>query len=289
MTVVHKETVALSVGEIDDRAAPAVQPRALIVTIYGAYAREAGGWLSVAALVRLMAAVGVAEPAVRSSISRLKRREILVATRVDGAAGYALSDPARAMLAEGDERIFGRRTARLEDGWVLAVFSVPENERARRHTLRSRLAWLGFGTVAPGVWIAPAHLTEEAHDVLGRLGLANYVDLFSGQYLAFADLAGEVEQWWNLDQLQQAYAAYIDTWRPVLEQWRRRRRSDGARAFADYVHTLTAWRRLPYLDPGLPRELLPGGWKGGEAADLFFDLRRRLEEPAHDYLVQIRG
>ena len=39
------------------------QPRALIVTIYGLYAREAGGWLSISALIRLMAAVGVEEPA----------------------------------------------------------------------------------------------------------------------------------------------------------------------------------------------------------------------------------
>ncbi len=40
-------------------------PRALIVTIYGLYAREAGGWLSVAALIRLMAGLGADEPAVR--------------------------------------------------------------------------------------------------------------------------------------------------------------------------------------------------------------------------------
>ena len=49
-------------------------PRALIVTIYGLYAREAGGWLSVAALIRLMAELGADETAVRSSISRLKQR-----------------------------------------------------------------------------------------------------------------------------------------------------------------------------------------------------------------------
>src|SRR5690349_21834636 len=45
------------------------QPRTLIVTIYGLYAREAGGWLSVASLIRLMAELGSEEPAVRSSIS----------------------------------------------------------------------------------------------------------------------------------------------------------------------------------------------------------------------------
>src|SRR5579859_4378695 len=98
------------------------QPRQLIVTVYGLYARAEGGWMSVASLVSLLADLGVDEPAVRSSISRLKRREILHAQRRAGAAGYELSAAARAILAEGDHRIFRRERARLADGWLLAVF-----------------------------------------------------------------------------------------------------------------------------------------------------------------------
>ncbi|WP_447646994.1 PaaX family transcriptional regulator C-terminal domain-containing protein [Nocardioides zeae] len=56
-------------------------------------------------------------------------------------------------------------------------------------------------------------------------------------------------------------------------------------AFADYVRALTAWRRFPYLDPGLPADLLPQGWSGTRAADTFFELRRLLAGPAHDFAV----
>src|SRR6202050_4446240 len=35
-----------------------VQPRALIVTIYGLYARDTGGWFSVASLIRLLSELG---------------------------------------------------------------------------------------------------------------------------------------------------------------------------------------------------------------------------------------
>src|SRR2546430_5412902 len=135
----------------------AARPRQLIVTLYGLYAREDGGWGSVAALVGLMAGLGVGEPAVRSSISRLKRRGLLDAERRAGSAGYALTAAARRILDDGDARIFVRRRATAEDGWVLVVFSVPESEREKRHLLRSRLARLGFGTVTPGLWIAPGH------------------------------------------------------------------------------------------------------------------------------------
>ena len=92
-----------------------VQPRQLIVTVYGLYSRGAGGWMSVASLVSLLGDLGVDEPAVRSSISRLKRRGILLARKRDGAAGYELSAGAQAILREGDHRIFRRERARLGD------------------------------------------------------------------------------------------------------------------------------------------------------------------------------
>lgn len=272
----------------DDAGGRGQQPRALIVTLYGLYARESGGWLSVASIIRLLAELGIDEPAVRSSVSRLKRRDILVAQRAGGVAGYALSDNARRILAEGDRRIFERPRATLADGWVLAVFSVPETERDKRHRLRSRLAWLGFGTVSAGVWIAPAHLFDEAAEVLRRDGLDSYVDLFEGAYRAFDDVRAQVPLWWDLDRLRALYGEFLDRYAPVLAGYRRRRTLDDRQAFADYVAALTQWRRLPYSDPGLAPEVLPSGWNGLRAADVFFELRDRLAVPAHRFADAIR-
>ena len=263
-------------------AAPrTAQPRHLIVTVYGLYARADGGWLSVASLIELLAALRVDEPAVRSSISRLKRRGILVARRHGGAAGYELSEDALAILREGDDRIFRRERATLADGWMLAVFSVPEAERHKRHILRSQLTRLGFGTAAPGVWIAPAHLYDATADMLRRLELDSYADLFRGDHLAFGDLAAKVRGWWDLDELERHYQEFLDAHAPA-----RHRGGTPDGAFADYVRVLTDWRRLPYLDPGLPEELLPGDWIGIRAADLFFELRSRLEEPARAFVTK---
>ena len=82
---------------------------------------------------------------------RLKSRGFLSAERWSGEAGYLLTDAGRHDLSTGDRRIFRPATATAEDGWVLAVFSVPETERHLRHQLRTELSWLGFGTVSPGV------------------------------------------------------------------------------------------------------------------------------------------
>jgi phenylacetic acid degradation operon negative regulatory protein len=303
----------------EDGGARSPRPRALIVTIYGLYARQADGWLSVASLIRLMAGLGADEPAVRSSVSRLKARGILDSRRVGGAAGYGLSAAGRQALAEGDRRIFGRPPARLADGWLLAVFSVPESQRQQRHALRARLTWLGFGTVSAGVWIAPGQLAEETRQVLERGGLTGYVELFRADYLAFGEVAAQVGRWWDLDRLQRMYQEFRDGYEPLLRRWPAAAgpsaagpsaaaqsdagpsaagpsaagQSDAARsdgeAFADYVKVVTDWRRLPFLDPGLPAELLPARWHGREAADLFAALRSRLDEPARRHAVAITG
>ena len=264
----------------------ALQPRALIVTIYGLYARRTSGWLAVSTLIRLMDDVGVDEPAVRSAISRLKRRGVLVARRRDGAAGYELSTHGQSILAEGDERIFRRTRAGLDGGWLLAVFSVPESERQRRHQLRSRLSWLGFGTVSAGVWIAPAHLDVPTREVLHREGLTDYVDLFRADHVGFADVRTEVARWWDLDDLARMYEEFAAGHAPVLRRWTRRRTVCERTAFTDYVTALTAWRRLPYLDPGLPLEVLPRHWPGVRASAVFDGLQERLAPLAERHIAR---
>ena len=266
-----------------DSTARSARLRNLIVTVYGLYARSDAGWLSVAVIIRLLADLGVDEPAVRSAISRLKRRGILESRRHDGAAGYQLSAEAVAILREGDARIFRRHRATLADGWLLAVFSVPESERHRRHVLRSELTRLGFGMVAPGVWIVPAHPQDATAETLRRLGLDAYADLFHADHLAFGDPAGKIRRWWDLDELERQYGAFIGAHEPALPE----AAPSGPEAFAGYVRLLTDWRRLPYLDPGLPAELLPGDWAGIRAADLFFARRERLEEPARAYVQAV--
>lgn len=232
-------------------------PRSLIVTFYGAYGRFMPGPVPVSELIRLLAAVGVDAPSVRSSVSRLKRRGLLEPVRTAaGAAGYALSPDARQLLDDGDRRVYATEPPE-DDGWVLAVFSVPESERQKRHVLRSRLAGLGFGTAAPGVWLAPARLHEEARHTLERLRLDPYVELFRGEHLGFAATADAVARWWDLASIAKQHEVFLDEHAHVLHSWERRADTPPEAAYHDYLLALDSWRHLPYTDPGLPAALLP--------------------------------
>ncbi|MFE9771702.1 PaaX family transcriptional regulator C-terminal domain-containing protein [Streptomyces sp. NPDC005931] len=253
-------------------------PRSLIITLYGAYGRFVPGPVPVAELIRLLAAVGVDAPSVRSSVSRLKRRGLLVPARTDrGAAGYELSRDARQLLEDGDRRIYAGEPPE-DEGWVLAVFSVPESERQKRHVLRSRLSDLGFGTAAPGVWVAPARLYEETRHTLQRLRLDGYVEFFRGEHLGYTPTADAVARWWDLAGIAKEHEAFLDRHERVLHAWERRADTPAEEAYRDYLLALDSWRHLPYADPGLPARLLPGNWPGARSAAVFRGLHERLHD-----------
>lgn len=280
-------------------------PKALILGVYGAFGRRLGGWLAISHLIALLGELGVDDQAVRSSTSRLKRRGLLERERRDGLSGYALTSVALDILAEGDQRIYARRgPADLREGWVLVVFSIPESRRDQRHVLRSRLVWLGFGNLAAGVWIAPARARGDAEATLARLGLASYVDIFEATYAGFDDVRSLVRRAWDLPALAKGYGEFLDAQRPVLHAWEATERTDAEvraaaaeaaaaelerAAFVDYMTALTQWRRLPFLDPGLPAEVLPEGWPGHVASGVFHALHDLIEPRAAAWVRSVAG
>ncbi|WP_369232712.1 PaaX family transcriptional regulator C-terminal domain-containing protein [Streptomyces sp. R21] len=264
-----------------------IRPSSLINTVYGAFVRGLGGWISIASLIVLMGELDVDSQAVRSAISRLKKRGVLVPERRSG-TGYSLSPAMHPVFDEGDRRIFeSLEPAALEDGWVMAVFSVPESERTFRYQLRTRLTWLGFGNMAPGVWLAPARLLEPTRATLERLGLSDYVHLFASRYAAFSDLRTTVSTWWDFPAIEAQYADFTDTYLPVLRSMEKQKDIDAGQAFRHYVPMVTQWRRLPYLDPGLPAELLPDDWNAVAARQLFQQLHGVLAAPSLEHVRKV--
>lgn len=246
-----------------------------IITVFGLYGRSSGGVIPVALLVRLLQDLGCEPASVRSSISRLKKKGVLTSEKIDGQSGYTLSPEIEQHFSTRDERIFVPRPASANDPWLLASFSVPETQRAQRNKIRAGLARMGFGNVAPGLCIAPEKLMPEALDFVARNHLQEYVEFFLSHPAGPGELKDKVAEWWDLETLEQHYNEFIEAHTGEFREWKKRGdRDDGTYrdAFRAYIPMVTQWRRLPFLDPGLPLEFLPEHWKGTEARQLFSDL-----------------
>lgn len=275
-------------GEPYDVAIRAVRPQSLIITIFGAYSRSIGGWLSVSSLLSLLSEVGIEDAAVRSALSRFKRRGILVAERRAGVAGYALSESAWRTFDVGDARVLQRRFPPPSDGWVLAAFSIPESARDLRYRLRSRLARVGFAQVGGGLWIAPRALEPDVRYLAEAIGVLDYIDIFLAEHVAFRPTSDAVREWWDLDEIADGYASFTDAYGSMGAAYSRMQRPPNPeRAFTDYTRALTSWRPLPYLDPGLPREFLPRKWAGDQATTLFYSLHDQLSHIAQEHVISV--
>lgn len=284
------------------RSTTVLRHQHLIVTVFGLY-RDLRGAIPIAALIRMLGELGVEPAGVRSSVARLKKREILISTTLDGAAAYALAPQLQEVFADGDRRIFARHTdpPAPDPEWLLATFTVPEAERHLRHRLRVLLGRWGFGTVAAGLWIAPIGVADAVRGRLVREGLDRYVDFFTARYPDTDRLRTKVASWWDLDGLERQYLAFVERHRDESLQNTGRQIGKPAEknggsptgdefvaaseraAFVGYVPLVTEWRQLPYLDPGLPADLLPPGWHGRAAEELFMRLHQQWAAPSRKH------
>ncbi|WP_233265550.1 PaaX family transcriptional regulator [Leifsonia sp. AG29] len=247
---------------------------ALLRTLVGSVLRPVGGWMSTAGAVELMGSLGVPPATARSSLARLVSRGVLERSPRGATAGYAIDAAALPMLERGDARIFGPRVPAAT--WCLVSFSFPEHQRSLRHQLRRRLAALGCGAVADGLWIGPSSLEAELAELIAGFG----ADAGTGPTVLFADatargdLAAGLARWYDLETIRAKHDAFLDRFAGTPSP------ADDADAFALWIRALDEWRVIPYRDPGLPDDALPPGWPGGASAALFARLRGTLEERA---------
>ncbi|WP_149826627.1 PaaX family transcriptional regulator [Streptomyces tailanensis] len=242
-----------------------VSARSLLMTMLGEYVLPKGRPVWTSALVEALAMFGVEEKSARQSLARTAAEGWLVSERVGRRVRWALTPPGRRMLTEGAQRIydFGSGERTWNGTWLVVLVSVPEARRDLRHRVRTRLAWAGFGSPEPGVWITPhADREAEALGVLKELGLADDAMSFTATYGAVGSEAAMVARAWDLSEVEDRYEEFIDEFTGLHP-------ADGDAVLHAQTMLVHEWRRFPFLDPCLPPKLLPANWSGTKAADLF--------------------
>jgi phenylacetic acid degradation operon negative regulatory protein len=91
---------------------------------------------------------------------------------------------------------------------------------------------------------------------------------------------------WDLTALDEDYATWLRTYRPVLRELRRGH-VDPREALILRTRMTHDYRKFPFRDPDLPVELLPAGWRGREAHEVFLQAHEVLREPAERFVDEI--
>jgi PaaX protein central Cas2-like domain/PaaX-like protein len=148
--------------------------KALLYTILGEFVLPAGGSAWTASLVSSLGALDVTEKNARQAIARVAEQGVVRSERFGRSVRWHLTASGRHILETGAERIyhFGEPYD-WEGEWLVVHCPVPETKRPLRHQVRKRLAFEGFGELAPSLAVSP-HVDREssAREILADLDLA---------------------------------------------------------------------------------------------------------------------
>ena len=256
---------------------PSMHARSALFDVYGDHLRTRGSQAPVAGLVQLLEPVGIQPPAVRTAISRLVAQEWLEPVQLEAGRGYRATSRAIRWLDEAGARIYRRVDQTWDGHWEIRLVDPPV-DRAARHRLRADLAFIGYGELAPQVWVSP-YERAELDEVLERAGAT------SRRVRADTIDPAPVDAW-DLDALAAAYHDFVDNADALLDHASRHDGDPDRAAFAARFHLVHEWRKFLFTDPGLPEELLPADWPGRTAAELFTAEAERLKPAADRYVAR---
>lgn len=250
--------------------------RALLMTVLGEFVLPGRTPVWTQTLVEVLGWLGVEEKSARQALARTAAEGWLASDRDGRRVRWSLTDAGRQLLSEGAHRIygFGSGPQPWDGRWLVLSVTVPESQRQLRHRLRTRLAWAGLGSPAPGLWVTPdAGKEAEVGQVLADQGLSGSAFSYLGHFGSIGDPHAVVAQAWDLAEVEADYSAFIaefETARPATPD----------EVLVAQLRLVHAWRRFPFRDPQLPEELLPPHWVGTRAAQVFRDRHAAWEAEA---------
>ena len=253
--------------------------RSLLLTLLGEFVlpRDEPVWTQV--LIDVLNGLGVENKSARQALARTAAEGMVTSDRAGRRVRWRLTDAGRRLLSDGAARIYGFGTpAPAWDGrWLVLLVSVPETRRRLRHRLRTRLAWAGLGSPAPGVWLSPDPGKEaEVAEVVADLELDAVTSSFVGPFGAIGSETEVVRQAWDLAGVEREYEDFLAEFADADPH-------TPADVLTHQVLLVHAWRRFPFLDPELPAELLPEEWAGTRAAARFTELHAKWTTEAQEH------
>ena len=169
----------------------------------------------------------------------------------------------------------------------MVIYTVAESDRAVRDRIRKELAWLGFGPLAASTWLSPHDRRAEVEEwFAGEPAIR--LDVLQCRSAGLRVDREMAARCWDLDALDRDYRELLRTYQPRLAGYRAGRHSP-REAVVERTRLVHDYRKFPFRDPDLPLELLPAGWMGRQAHELFLEAHEALRRPAEAFVSDAVG
>ncbi|MBM7649138.1 phenylacetic acid degradation operon negative regulatory protein [Bacillus ectoiniformans] len=264
--------------------------QSMIFTIYGDYIRHYGNKIWVGSLIRLMKEFGHNEQGVRVAVSRMVKQGWIQSEKQGNKSFYFLTGRGVNRIEEAAKRIFKLNPHEWDGKWRILMYTIPEEKRSVRDELRKELLWSGFGSFSNSCWISPNNLEKEVQSLINKYEISEYVDFFVSDYKGPKENESLVEKSWPLEEIEKKYEEFINTYSKqfvIHQSIISRGEMSDAQCFVERTKLVHEYRKFLFIDPGLPRELLPPMWDGNHAASLFSQYYKILAEPASRFFESV--
>jgi phenylacetic acid degradation operon negative regulatory protein len=272
-----------------------IRPQSAMLTLYGDYLLDRGGEIGIGSLINLFGNFGLSDQAVRSAVSRMCRSGLLK-VRSKGKSRwrksyYSLTSQGFSLLTSGAQRIFVRKDTSWDGTWSIVTYSIPEQERKTRDTLRRELTWMGYGTLSGATMISPYDLSKEVIELAEKLDVTGRIQIFQARQKGMTGAKEIVSSCWDLEKIHGMYAQFLEEYQPRYDDWIQRIRENEPIEYSEYFVERFAliheYRKLPFYDPDLPEELLPDDWLRPRAAALFQEYHDLLTDKSNEYFSRV--
>ena len=268
-----------------------IRPQSAMLTLYGDYLLDRGEEIGIGSLITLFNNFGLSEQAVRSAVSRMCHAGLLKARSEGRKSFYSLTHRGYNLLTTGAQRIFVRKDTTWDGAWNIVTYTIPEEERKTRDTLRRELIWMGYGALSGATMISPYDLTGEVMELAEQLGVVNRIHIFQARQQGLKDAKEIVSSCWDLGRIHDMYFEFLEKYQPRYGHWQERINSnddiEASEYFLERFLLIHEYRKLPFYDPDLPEELLPEDWLRPKAATLFQEFHDLLTDKAMEYFNSV--
>ncbi|MDQ0880213.1 phenylacetic acid degradation operon negative regulatory protein [Peribacillus sp. V2I11] len=264
--------------------------QSMIFTIYGDYIRNYGSKIWIGSLIRLLKEFGHNEQGVRVAVSRMVKQGWIQSEKQGNKSYYFLTDRGVQRMDEAANRIYKMKPNEWDGKWRILMYTIPEDKRQLRDDFRKELLWSGFGSFSSGCWISPNDLEKQINRLIEKYDINEYVDFFISEYKGPKENQSLVEKSWHLEVIENKYEEFIEKYSKqfiVHQSIISRGEMSDADCFVERTNLVHEYRKFLFIDPGLPKELLPSKWNGNHAALLFSQYYQVLAEPASRFFESV--